>query len=71
VHPLGGTCGFHGELVAVWEFFLRAVKFYPANLISPMLHTCVSSVTGIVVVLRLQYQGTYPQPTAVQIIGTP
>jgi hypothetical protein len=31
----------------------------------------MSSVTGIVVALRLQYQGTHPQPSAVQVIGIP
>jgi hypothetical protein len=57
--------------MALWEVFLRALRLYPASFISPMLHTCMSSVTGIVVVQRLQYQETHPYPTAVQVIGIP
>ena len=46
--------------VALWEVFLRVLQLYPASFISQMLHTCVSSMTGVVVVLRLQYQQTHP-----------
>jgi len=46
--------------MALWEIFLRVLHLYPAGFISPMLHSCMSSVTGILVVLRLQYQETHP-----------
>ena len=57
--------------VALWEVFLRALQLCPASFISPMLHTCMSSVTGVLVVLRLQNQETRPYPTALQVIGIP